>query len=44
MWKDVQVTVERPEPIDPNGPCGNSKPQDDVKSVSLPDGVYKQIS
>lgn len=37
VWKDVQVTVERPEPIDPNGPCGNSKPQDDIKTVALPD-------
>ncbi|XP_063219684.1 laminin subunit beta-1 isoform X2 [Bacillus rossius redtenbacheri] len=37
-WEDVQVVVERPGPVDQDGPCANSLPQDDVKRVSLPEG------
>ncbi|XP_069950644.1 laminin subunit beta-1 isoform X10 [Cherax quadricarinatus] len=36
-WENVMVTIERPEPIDANGPCGNSRPIDDQIIVSLPD-------
>uniref|UniRef100_A0A1B6DHB4 Laminin subunit beta-2 n=1 Tax=Clastoptera arizonana TaxID=38151 RepID=A0A1B6DHB4_9HEMI len=36
-WKDVEVIVERPRPVDPNGPCANSQPQDDTKRVTLPE-------
>nr|XP_045621460.1 laminin subunit beta-1-like isoform X3 [Procambarus clarkii] len=36
-WENVVVTIERPEPIDPNGPCGNSRPIDDQMRLSLPD-------
>jgi hypothetical protein len=30
--------VERPGPVDRNGPCANSLPQDDIKQDSLPAG------
>ncbi|XP_039299299.1 laminin subunit beta-1 isoform X2 [Nilaparvata lugens] len=33
---EVKVTVEREEPVDPNGPCSNSRPQDDEKQVYMP--------
>ncbi|XP_042225500.1 laminin subunit beta-1-like isoform X3 [Homarus americanus] len=36
-WENIMVTVERPEPIDPTGPCGNSRPIDDQMIISLPD-------
>lgn len=39
-WKDVDVIVVRPRPVDPNGPCGNSQPQDDIKRVTLPTSKY----
>lgn len=35
-WENVEVVVERNEPVNPNGPCGNAILQDDVKSVRLP--------
>nr|XP_018916395.1 PREDICTED: laminin subunit beta-1 [Bemisia tabaci] len=34
-WGDVDVVIERPEPIDPNGPCGNTQPSDDRKGAVL---------
>jgi hypothetical protein len=37
-WEDVRVIVERTDPIDRNGPCANSLPQDDIKQDSLPAG------
>ncbi|XP_021926605.1 laminin subunit beta-1 isoform X2 [Zootermopsis nevadensis] len=38
-WEDVRVIVERPGPVDRNGPCANSLPQDDIKQDSLPAGA-----
>ncbi|KAG1659411.1 Laminin subunit beta-1 [Nymphon striatum] len=35
QWAKVEVIVERSSPVDPNGPCFNSLPEDDVKQVSL---------
>lgn len=35
-WEEVGVTVIRPGPNDPNGPCARSSPEDDIKSVGLP--------
>jgi len=37
-WEDVRVIVERPGPVDRNGPCANSLPQDDIKQESLSSG------
>jgi hypothetical protein len=37
-WEDVRVIVERTGPVDRNGPCANSLPQDDIKQDSLPAG------
>ncbi|XP_054279344.1 laminin subunit beta-1 [Macrosteles quadrilineatus] len=34
-WKQVEMTIERPSPVDPNGPCANSRPEDDHKTVAL---------
>lgn len=31
------VTIERPGPIDPNGPCANTRPTDDQMVINLPD-------
>ncbi|XP_071527686.1 laminin subunit beta-1 isoform X6 [Panulirus ornatus] len=36
-WENVMVTIERPEPIDPNGPCGNTRATDDQMIINLPD-------
>jgi len=37
-WADVRVSVIRPGPTDPNGPCANSIPQDDEKTVNMQRG------
>jgi len=37
-WEDVRVTIVRPGAIDQSGPCANTIPQDDLKSLSLPPG------
>lgn len=36
------VTIERPGPIDPRGPCANTRPTDDQMIVSLPDSKYDE--
>lgn len=41
-WEDVRVLIDRPGPVDPQGPCANSIPQDGYKATSLPPGK-KQI-
>lgn len=33
-WEEVDVTLERPGPVDPNGPCNGQR--DDVMRVGLP--------
>lgn len=33
-WEEVEVTLERPGPVDPNGPCRDAR--DDVRRVALP--------
>nr|CAD7401088.1 unnamed protein product [Timema cristinae] len=38
-WEDVRVIVERTGPVDQNGPCANSLPQDDIKITDLPEGT-----
>ncbi|KAJ8950386.1 hypothetical protein NQ314_007925 [Rhamnusium bicolor] len=37
-WEDVLVTVRRPDydQLDPNGPCTQINPEDDIKHASLP--------
>lgn len=35
-WEDVQITVIRPGPIPTSSPCGNTIPDDDRLTVSLP--------
>ncbi|XP_035719159.1 laminin subunit beta-1-like isoform X1 [Vespa mandarinia] len=35
-WEDVQIIIERDEPVDLNGPCANSKPEYDRLWVQLP--------
>lgn len=37
QWENVRVTIERPGPLDPNGPCANTRPTDDQMVISLPD-------
>lgn len=36
VWENVMITIERPEPIDPTGSCGNTRPTDDQMVVNLP--------
>ncbi|XP_063890051.1 laminin subunit beta-1-like isoform X4 [Scylla paramamosain] len=36
-WENVMVTIERPGPLDPNGPCANTRPTDDQMVINLPD-------
>ncbi|XP_059150751.1 laminin subunit beta-1-like [Physella acuta] len=38
-FEDVKVTVIRPGQVDPNGLCGDYRPRDDLKTVSLPPGT-----
>ncbi|KAH7975672.1 hypothetical protein HPB52_004057 [Rhipicephalus sanguineus] len=33
-WEEAIVTVDRPGPVDPNGPCANAIPQDDRQVIS----------
>ncbi|XP_033213933.1 laminin subunit beta-1 [Belonocnema kinseyi] len=35
-WNDVQIVVERHEPVNPNGPCAEWKPDDDRLWTQLP--------
>ncbi|XP_031335758.1 laminin subunit beta-1 isoform X2 [Photinus pyralis] len=35
-WDSVTVTIIRPNPIDPNGPCASTHPSYDYKQGSLP--------
>uniref|UniRef100_A0A3B5B749 Laminin subunit beta 2 n=1 Tax=Stegastes partitus TaxID=144197 RepID=A0A3B5B749_9TELE len=37
-WEEVRITVIRPGPIPTSSPCGNTIPDDDRISVSLPAG------
>lgn len=37
-WEDARITVNRPDPYDPNGPCANSHPiYEDRVQFSLPE-------
>uniref|UniRef100_A0A665X2B1 Laminin subunit beta-2-like n=1 Tax=Echeneis naucrates TaxID=173247 RepID=A0A665X2B1_ECHNA len=38
-WEEVRITVVRPGPIPTSSPCGNTIPNDDRLTVSLPAGV-----
>ncbi|XP_052278966.1 laminin subunit beta-1-like [Dreissena polymorpha] len=38
-WEDVRVSVIRPGPTDPDGPCANAIPQDDNKVTMLQPGA-----
>ncbi|XP_060515754.1 laminin subunit beta-1 isoform X2 [Cylas formicarius] len=42
-WEDVVVTIERPDLVDPDGPCANTRPQDDIKHTSLPSTQHEQV-
>lgn len=42
-WEDVRVLIDRPGPVDPQGPCANSIPQDGYKATSLPPGSYYTV-
>lgn len=35
VWENALVHIVRPEPIDPNGPCFNTKPSDDNAPVTF---------
>lgn len=43
LWENVLVTIERPGPIDPNGPCANTRPSDDQMVINLPDSKSLRI-
>ena len=43
-WENVMVTIERPGPLDPNGPCANTRPTDDQMVISLPDSKTRPLS
>ena len=38
-WEEVRITVIRPGPIPTSSPCGNTIPDDDRLTVSLPAGA-----
>ncbi|KAK8784251.1 hypothetical protein V5799_009390 [Amblyomma americanum] len=37
-WEEAIVTVDRPGPVDPNGPCANAISQDDRQVIRFPAG------
>lgn len=44
QWEDVRVVLERPDPVDPDGPCANLQLQGErqdleISRVSLPSGA-----
>ncbi|KAK2718943.1 laminin subunit beta-1-like [Artemia franciscana] len=43
-WEDVRVIVDRFEPVDPDGPCANAFPEDDIKFVQLESGSRDVIA
>ncbi|KAB7494579.1 Laminin subunit beta-1 [Armadillidium nasatum] len=36
-WDGVKVRIERPGPVDPNGPCANARTLDDKRTLDLSD-------
>lgn len=42
-WEEVRITVIRPGPIPTSSPCGNTIPDDDQLTVSLPAGARYAI-
>lgn len=40
--EDILVTVNRPDQVDPNGPCANMNPEDDIKHTNLPSNQRQQ--
>lgn len=42
-WEDVLVTVEREGPPDQDGPCANTRPDDDIKQTTLSDGERSNV-
>ncbi|CAL1537788.1 unnamed protein product [Lymnaea stagnalis] len=43
VFEDVRVSVIRPGQVDPDGLCGDFKPRDDLKSVSLQPGARHEV-
>ena len=39
-WQDVRLTIQRPGPVDSNGPCANYMPRNDYKGARLSRGIY----
>lgn len=40
-WEDVGITLIRPGPTDPNGPCAHVTENDDYRKVSLPSNARR---
>lgn len=40
-WDDVGITIVRPGPVDPNGPCAGMFPESDILRVQLPPHLRK---
>lgn len=36
VWEDLQILIERDGPVDPNGPCADWRPGDDLLWAQLP--------
>ncbi|XP_043253196.1 laminin subunit beta-1 [Colletes gigas] len=36
VWENVQIFIERNDPVDPSGPCGDWRPDDDTLWAQLP--------
>lgn len=43
-WEDVQIVIERNEPVDPNGPCADWTPDDDNLWTQLPANARSAIA
>ncbi|GLV46313.1 LanB1 [Carabus blaptoides fortunei] len=44
QWDEVIVSIERPATFNPYGVCGNYSPQNDVRTVTLPQGTRNIIA
>lgn len=44
-WEDATITIERPDPYDSEGPCGNSNPHhEDHVEFRLPEAATSTIA
>lgn len=43
IWQNIEIIIERNEPIDKNGPCSDWQPNDDKLWIELPDNARSAV-